>query len=231
MFIQEALRDQTQELLSKFEILNNEIKELHKKTSDITESVDFNSTSIQTNMCEIEKLKKGMTQLANDYEQRLLVQELYSRKNNLLFYGIPDEKDCDAGSGECFEDLQLDGVDKFVFVSVHRLPRTSTDPKNFRADMPKPVMVKIMTTADRQQVLSASYKKGHLLKKSRITIRTDLPVPLKKWRGKLANRAFDIIKKEKYQTRILEKGTDITLQIRKDKQHSWRTIEINDDTL
>ncbi len=94
--------------------------------------------------------------------------------------------------------------------------------------MPKPIVVKFVRAEDRQKVFSSSIKGWASLRERRITIRTDLPVILKKQRGRLANRAFELRKTHKVQTRIQEKGIDIYLQIRKSPNNPWRTIGIDE---
>ncbi len=228
-FIRDSLKEQTNEIVGKIDSMNNEIKELTKKTADILDSVEYNSVQIRKNADDFAKLREELEGVKTEYEQRLLTQELYTRKSNLLVYGIADEREPDAAVRETFDKMGLSGVEEMLFASVHRLPRTSTDPTNFRADMPKPIMVKFVQSHDRQRVYSASFKNGDYLRTNKISIRTDLPVPLKKVRGKLANKAFHLRKTKKMQTRIMEKGIDITLEIRKNAQDKWRTIGLNED--
>lgn len=62
---------------------------------------------------------------------------------------------------------------------------------------------------------------AHNLRGSKRRIVSDLPVVMKKERNRLAQVAFKIRQKEKIQTRIKDRGLNVFLQVRKDKDDLW----------
>ena len=62
---------------------------------------------------------------------------------------------------------------------------------------------------------------AHKLAGSKRRILPDLPVVMKKERGRLAKEAYQIRKTEKLHTRIRDKGLEVYLEVRKEKTDSW----------
>ena len=91
-------------------------------------------------MSEIQELKR----------QRLEA-EIYSKKTNLLFYGIPQkpDEDSEAVIREFMKDhLQHEKSATMLFANCHRLPSKRSD----RAH-PNPIIVKFIQIKDRDSVL------------------------------------------------------------------------------
>ena len=67
---------------------------------------------------------------------------------------------------------------------------------------------------------------------TRKRILTDLPVPMKLERDRLAKAAFKIRKENGLQTRIRDKGLDLYLEVRKDRKDNWvrRVINTEEET-
>ena len=65
---------------------------------------------------------------------------------------------------------------------------------------------------DRELVLANAYKLAGTKRK----ILSDLPVVMKKERGRLASEAYKIRHDEELQTRIKDKGLDVYLEVRKE---------------
>jgi len=225
-FITSSLHAQTVELSEKIDYVNQELSALNKKTDGLIDSVEFHSEEIEKLKTDMEDLRKENTALKTDFDKKLLIQEVYSRKINLLVYGIADTEDPETACHTLFAEMGL--TRHMDFVNIHRLPRFNTTMER-TANAPKPVMVKFLKMTDRQLVYDASFKQRDLLKKRRITIRTDLPVVLKKYRGKLADKGFAMRKVDKVQTRITEKGADVTLQYRRASDRPWITIGLNEE--
>ncbi len=219
-FIAETMKQHTHEI-------KMDISSVRSKLDELFETVKFNSDGIVANSEKIDEVRIEMAEMKMDYEKRFLQQEIYMRKNNLLVYGVDDARDPATAVRELFNTLQIPNADTIGLVTVHRLPRTSTNP--YTAKQPKPILVKFITLDDRQTVLHASYKQGDLLRKTKNTIRTDLPVLLKKFRGKLATKAYNMRTKKNLQTRIREQGTEVYLQYRKDKTSSWIDIGLEEE--
>lgn len=102
------------------------------------------------------------------------------------------------------------------FAAIHRLPRISTNP--YTAEQQKSIVVKSVCLNNRNNVYQASKKLISAATREEISVRTDILVKIKKYRRKLATKANNLRQNKKLQTRILAKGTDITLQIRKTRK-------------
>ena len=94
-----------------------------------------------------------MSEIKNLSDQRIAT-ELYSKRANLLFYGIPETKDEDSEVViKGFIKKHLDIVpNDILFANVHRLP-TRTTSKDAR---PKPIIAKFVQMKDRELILSAA---------------------------------------------------------------------------
>ena len=77
---------------------------------------------------------------------------------------------------------------------------------------------------DLQQKISWD-SRAYKLAGSRRRILSDLPVDMKKERGRLAKAAYDIRQNEKLQTRIRDKGLEVFLEVRKSRDDLWAKRE------
>lgn len=103
--------------------------------------------------------------------------------------------------------------DEPTLMNIHRLPRFTTNPEKEAHSIP--IIVKLVRMQDRQTVFDTARKR-------KITIRTAFPTPLKKVRGKLAAKDFEMREKRQVQTKIFEKGKDVVLQWR---EKECKTLE------
>ena len=106
--------------------------------------------------------------------------------------------------------MDMHTVHRMQFIHGHRLPSEITK-------APKPIILRFASFADRDLMLSNAYK----LAGTKRRIVSDLPVVMKKERNRLSKEAYKIRHVEELQTRIKDKGLDIYLQVRKDKDHDW----------
>ena len=162
---------------------------------EIEKGLEFQSEIISKHKREQEdnltKMQNEMDLKIKELNEKLLLLEKHDRKYNLLFYGIPEERGEDL-----FEkmrqlfldvlDISASRVDGMFFMNGHRLP---SEP----ASGPRPVLIKFCSFEDREIVLSKAYRRRIL---------TDLPVVMKRERGRLAKQAYKIRQDEKLQTRI-----------------------------
>ena len=100
----------------------------------------------------IPELKSELEDRIKDLEKARLEAEIYTKKNNLLFFNIPQQY------GENTEEtllnhLQTVGVPDLennnLFAVVHRLP-----PRQAKADHPHPIIAKFHKLKDRNRILS-----------------------------------------------------------------------------
>ena len=121
---------------------------------------------------------------------RIIDLEARSRRNNLLFFNIPEpEQESDTGCEQALCDflatqlkLNEEQLSRVVFQSVHRLgrPRRGVAP-NGQAWKPRPVIAGFRDFKCKQDILFSS----SCLKGSPFAIREDFPAEIRTARGKL----------------------------------------------
>lgn len=210
--------------------LKNEVIKAESKVGEVSEkvegmerSLEFQAQTIEQSEIKLtEKLKKASRDLdikIKAMNQKLMLLEKQDRKYNLLFYGVAEERSenlFEKIRKLCKEDLEIhvETVDNMYFAHGHRIPSD-------RNEGPKPIIIRFCSYQDRELVLSRAYK----LAGSRRRILSDLPVDMKKERGRLAKAAYDIRQNEKLQTRIRDKGLDVFLEVRKSRDDLWAKRE------
>ena len=189
---------------------------------------------------EIPKLRTEHKADVAALEKKLLMMEVYQRKANLLFYGIIESKDENVYEKlrNVFIDLGIPSEEaaRVMIVNAHRLPRRSRDADGSAADQgPDPIIAKFAIMRDRQQVIDAYQARskkptdGHDpatssgRARSRISVRTDLPLAMKFRRGKLATIAYNLRKEKSLSTKFFVRGKDVILQFKKKSDREWKT--------
>lgn len=207
------LRQELTTLKTDMGVTNKNLESVSNKVDDIEKSVDFQSKSLdeakKTQTDSMEKSKQELEAKIKQLDDKLLLMEKHDRKYNLLFYGIKEEKDenvYDKMRELFISDLELDDekVQSMYFAHGHRLPSRSPGPKR--------IILRFLSFEERELVLSNAYKLGG----SRRRIVSDLPLEMKKERGRLSRVAHNIRKKDLLQTRIKDKGLEVYLEVRRD---------------
>ena len=225
--LDEKFRCRFNELRTDIQGINTEVKDAKRniedisgKVKDIEKSLEFqaNQLKLSDNKQE-EKLKSIKSEIDSKLEElnkKILLMEKHGRKYNLLFYGFPEERPGEniyENMRNVFvEDLHLDSdkVESMYFANAHRLASEY-------GDGPRPVIMRFNSYEERELVLANAHK----LAGSKRRILPDLPVVMKKERGRLAKEAYQIRKTEKLHTRIRDKGLEVYLEVRKEKTDSW----------
>lgn len=206
--------------------LRNEVSEntanttrIASQVNEIEKGLEFQSQTVQDierkQEENLSKIRSEIDEKVQQLNQKLSMLEKQDRKYNLLFYGIPEERgeNIFQKMRHLFEsDLGIDSstVENMYFSHGHRMPTEVSDG-------PKPIILRFASFGDRDLVLSLSYK----LAGSKRRILADLPVFMKKERGRLAKVAYNIRQSEKMQTRIRDKGLAVFLEVRKNKEDQW----------
>jgi uncharacterized protein YukE len=199
----------------------SEVKDIKTQMKELEKSVAFHAEEAEDRETRYEaKLNRTQAQL-EELERKILLQEKHDRRYNLLFYGFPEQSDENLSElmKTFFKDkLEIDEnhVNKMAFANLHRIP---TEGKG-----PKPVIVKFISMADRDIVFSKAFHPSLRDEKKRIL--TDLPVVMKRERGRLARIAYDIRQEEKLKTRIQETGLSVYLEVRKAKEDFWERRDV-----
>ncbi|KAI8486096.1 hypothetical protein Bbelb_361960 [Branchiostoma belcheri] len=87
----------------------------------------------------------------DELEAKLLQNEIYSKRQNLLLWGIPfkDGEDVVQQAYDFIDKkLSVDNARRFAFVNVHRMPRKSGNP----------IIVKFVSMIERDVVLRHVYR-------------------------------------------------------------------------
>ena len=209
-----------QAVRTEIDTVKNDLSEVSEKVTSLETSVEFHSEQQKENNenqeRNLNKIKAEIDTKLQEMNNKLLLMEKHERKYNLLFYGFPEEKRGENVYEKMrnifIEDLGLDSyrVNEMYFAHAHRLPSDNSDG-------PKPLIMKFAAYADRELVLSNAYK----LAGTRRRILSDLPLVMKKERGRLATAAYKIRHDEDLQTRIKDKGLDVYLEVRKESSDNW----------
>ena len=196
------------------------IEEVSGKVKDIEKSLEFQANQLKVSDDKqeenLKKIKLEIDSKLEELNKKILLMEKHGRKYNLLFYGFPEERAGDniyENMRNVFiEDLHLDSdkVENMYFANAHRLASEYSDG-------PRPIIMRFTSFEERELVLANAHK----LAGSRRRILPDLPVVMKKERGRLAKEAYQIRKNEKLHTRIRDKGLEVYLEVRKEKTDSW----------
>lgn len=204
-----------------------DVDSLTDRMDEYEKSLEFQSES-QTALekkhdKELSEVQRSLDEKIKLLDQKLMLAEKQDRKYNLLFYGIAEqqgERLYEKMRHFFVSDLGIDEqrAQNIHFVHGHRYPTES--------EGPNPVILRFSCYEDRELILSGA--KNLLKTGKRILI--DLPVSMKKERGRIAKIAYNIRKTEKLQTRIKDKGLELYLEVRKDSHDRWvkRQIEASE---
>ena len=115
-------------------------------------------TGLQFANAEVEDLKsqsRNNQQSILSLKERLLYQEVYNRRENLRFFGLPEstESTSEGSSEELYRfferDLDIEGARNIEFQRVHRLGRK-------KAGVSRPIIVRFLRYPDRERVFKAA---------------------------------------------------------------------------
>ena len=215
-------------ICKKIDNLTEEVSQLSKKVNEIERSVQFNSdkiTEIEKN--ELPEIRSNIQSCLSKLEEKLILMEIYNRKSNLLFYGIPESRGENVFTllRSTFVSLGVSeqDADAITFANAHRLPQRNASSSSSTASppAPAPIIAKFTAMMDRDHVLSTFEQQQRNRVKvnaaqpgqppHRFTVRTDLPPGLKARRAILATKAYQLRKDRGVSTKIILKGAEIAL--------------------
>ena len=161
--------------IGEMEVLKQKQENLEKKNKELEDSLSFAHTSIEglqkklaTQELAINELNKSvisLTKQANEEKQRAIKLESHSRRNNLNFFNLPEQKNESAEKSEKIlrkfmeENLKISKEDasEIYLERVHRVGK----PANSSDEKPRPLIAKFSFYKDKEFVLSrAKYLKG-----------------------------------------------------------------------
>ena len=235
------ISDLSNKICGKLDNLSEEVRSMSKKIEDLEGTVEFNSEKIsKMEMHDLPGLEKRTKDLISQLDDKMTLMEIYSRKNNLLFYGLKESQDEDVFDvlRKAFITLGLDErrAAGISLINAHRLPRRSPNgessgPSQSKGSPPAPIIAKFVTIPDRDAVLNAFEQQQRLRGRAsatqpgpplhRISVRTDLPPALKARRGILATEAFKLRRERGVSTKIVVQGVKVVLKWKEKGSTRW----------
>jgi hypothetical protein len=159
--LRQILNDMRREMRQNFADISNNITELRTDFASLkTELLDL-SLSVASLDKDVQDIKDEIIPSLHDQLQgeinglkkQRLASELYSKKSNLLFHGIPEssDEDCDLTLRTFLKNELKYNTDTLILANVHRLPTKQDNRNNGK---PKPIIVKFVLMKDRDAILA-----------------------------------------------------------------------------
>ena len=171
----EQINSSVSNLENKLDKMDNRVQHLEEaqsKTSTTVNELQAGLTELNTQVNEAktanEKVKEDCEDKCKALEDKLLYAEVYSRRENLRFFGI-DENSEREDSREVLQsflerELKVKAED-IEFQRVHRVGKTNED------GHPRPIIARFLRYSDRESIFS----KAKALKGTGFGISADLP--------------------------------------------------------
>ena len=126
--------------------LNDKSRSVEGKAIEMEKAMEFTNTEIE----ELKKKDKENENNIKELEDKLLYQEVYNRRENLRFFGIPKAasgaEDTTKVVHHFFkEELELEGGENIEFQRAHRIGKKKTGEA-------RPVIVRFLRFPDRELV-------------------------------------------------------------------------------
>ena len=149
------MKQNHQSLSQQINDVKSELSEIRTEVADLKLSLEHVDNEVETIRDEtIPTLRKDLMKEIKTLKDQRLEAELYSKKANLLFYGIEEThgEDCESTIRNFLKtELRHEQADTMLFVNTHRLPTRATNGK------PKPIIVKFVQMKDRDSVLGRAF--------------------------------------------------------------------------
>ena len=208
-----------QALRAEVNTAKGDLNNVTERVIALEHSTEFNSGLQKENdekqSRNLNKIKAEIDTKIKELNQKLLLMEKHERKYNLLFYEFAEEKRgknvFDKMRNVFVEDLIWTHRGLTVCILLMLIDCLQKE------DGSRPLIMRFAAYEDRELVLSNAYK----LAGSKGRILSDLPVVMKKQRGRLAKEAYTVRHEEGLQSRIKDKGVDVYLEVRKETGDRW----------
>ena len=119
-----ALENSVSSLQTGLSTLSEKSRKVEEKTNDFEKAMEFESTEIE----ELKKKDKENEDKIKECEDKLLYQEVYNRRENLRFFGIPESTTGVENTFEVMrnflkEELELENTENIEFRELIELAR------------------------------------------------------------------------------------------------------------
>ena len=133
------------------------VKSLRQEICHIRDEMSINSKSI-----------KGIQDTTIAHDEQLIAQECYSRRNNLLFDGVPESPDenLHVTMATIISKMDIDAT-SVSMIGCHRVPSGHHIASRVK---PRPVIIKFLRFEDRKRLWSSRHKSSKT-----VSIREDYP--------------------------------------------------------
>ena len=139
---------------------------IEEKTNCIEKAMEFENAEIE----ELKKKDKKNDDKIKELEDKLLYQEVYNRRENLRFFGIPESTTAAENIFEVMrnflkEELDLENADNIEFQRAHRIGKK-------KLGEARPVIVRFLKFPERELV----FRKARVLESdTEVKVYSDLP--------------------------------------------------------
>lgn len=148
----------------------SEIKE-HQSPIDL---IDQKVDSMKSELDQVIASNKHLADQNRILKDRVIRLESYSRRNNLIFYNVPEDTAPVINTiRRILKEMGLNDTDNMLIDDAHRLGGLATRPTLNPAykPRPRPIIFRLVMKTDRHRIWSARFK----LAKSKISLREDYP--------------------------------------------------------
>lgn len=199
----QPLPAQMSELSNKLNKMESEIKSMRGAVTSMAESVDFMENEVErvkqnvetkAEKREVNALSSKVATSMDKLQRKLDDLENRSRRNNLIFHGIPEKSE---NGKPCHEFIKTDILNLLMglpadTIEIERAHRTPTIPSN--TEKPRPIHARFLRYTDREKVLRAapSTLKGNSFKGKRIFITDDVSMSVRERRKTLRQELPEI---------------------------------------
>ncbi|KAL9958036.1 hypothetical protein ACROYT_G035001 [Oculina patagonica] len=141
-----ALENSVNSIQIELNTLNDKSKSVKDKAVEIEKAMEFANTEIE----ELKKKDKENEDKIKELEDKLLYQEVYNRRENLRFFGIPEAASGAEDTAKVVhhffkEELELEDGENIEFQRAHRIGKKKTGEA-------RPVIVRFLRFPDRELV-------------------------------------------------------------------------------
>lgn len=162
--------------------VKSDITELQSKTTQMKKVSDDMEAGLNSLNTEVEELRKEIGEkeknimLIND---RCLYQEVYNRRENLRFLGLPEATNNEEDASETVyhfleRELELEGVRDIEFQRVHRIGKK-------KAGAVRPIIARFLRFPDRERIFRRALEVRDV---TEVRVFTDLPKEIQERRKK-----------------------------------------------
>ena len=169
------------DLEGKMKSLETRVTETEKSSQFIGKEYEANKKELKTTKSDIQNLQKScdsfekvsqsLSEKNAELDKKLVDLEARSMRENLMFYGIPEEgekENCEAKVKQVITDiLHMESVDGIIFDRAHRVGQKSASTR--------PIVVKFHYYTQREKVRQTAFGVADELKAAKLGVGAQIP--------------------------------------------------------